>query len=277
MFGRKNGVLGTTAERSDELVVRLARSRREILQSQALRYRVFHQEMGASLSLKNKLLRRDFDRFDRLCDHLLVIAPKHRRLVPYVSGAVVGTFRLMRREIADIHRGFYSANEFDLSPLLRQHQACLELGRSCVDPDYRKRAVIDRLWRAIADYVAAHDIDLMFGCASLPGTDIDALTDCLSYLHHHHSAPRACRPQALDSRYVDMARLPIERIDKKAVWAKLPPLLKGYLRLGAMVGDGAVVDRQFNTTDVCIILPTAKIKARYLRRYDTGSALSTVA
>lgn len=247
------------------------------MQSQALRYRIFYQEMGASSSLKNKLLRCDVDWFDRLSDHLLVIAPKRRRLVPYLSGAVVGTFRLMRREIADAHRGFYSADEFDLSPLLRQHQACLELGRSCVDPDYRKRAVIDRLWRAIAEYLVEHNIDLMFGCASLPGIDIDALSDCLSYLHHHHSAPKAYRARALDHRYVDMDRVPIDQVDPKAVWAKLPPLLKGYLRLGAMVGDGAVVDRQFNTTDVCIILPTAKIKARYLRRYDGISNLPSAA
>ncbi|MEL6964462.1 MAG: GNAT family N-acyltransferase [Pseudomonadota bacterium] len=247
------------------------------MQSQALRYRIFHQEMGATSTLKNKLLRRDVDRFDRICDHLLVIAPKRRRLVPYVSGAVVGTFRLMRQEIADAHRGFYSADEFDLSPMLRQHETCLELGRSCVDPDYRKRAVIDRLWRAIARYVAEYDIELMFGCASLPGTDLNALSDCLGYLHHHHSAPPSYRPRALDHRYVDMARLPIDRIDKKAVWSKLPPLLKGYMRLGAMVGDGAVIDRQFNTTDVCIILPTAKIKARYLRRYEANTALSAAA
>jgi putative hemolysin len=160
----------------EDLVVRLARNRREVVQAQALRYRIFYQEMGASASLKHKLLRRDVDRFDRLCDHLLVIAPKRRRMVHYVSGAVVGTFRLMRRAVADHYHGFYSADEFDLSPLLRQHDACLELGRSCVDPDYRRRAVIDRLWRAVAAYVADHEIDLLFGCASLPGTDLNALS-----------------------------------------------------------------------------------------------------
>ncbi len=233
--------------------------------------------MGASSSLRHKLLRRDFDRFDRLCDHLLVIAPKRRRIVPYVSGAVVGTFRLMRRQVAEQHRGFYSADEFDLAPLLKYHGSCLELGRSCVDPDFRQGAVIDRLWRAIAGYVAEHDIDLMFGCASLPGTDLKALADSLSYLHYNHQAPAAYCPKALGSRYIDMARLPADQVDKKAAWSKLPPLLKGYLRLGATIGEGAVIDEQFNTTDVCIVLPTTKIKNRYLKRYEGGSSLPSAA
>lgn len=258
-------------------MVRLAKTRREVVQAQALRYRIFYQEMGASSSLKHKLLRRDVDRFDRICDHLLVIAPKRQLFVPYVSGAVVGTFRLMRREIADNHHGFYSADEFDLSPLLRQHPACLELGRSCVDPDFRHRSVVDRLWRAIAGYVAEYEIDLMFGCASLPGTDLDALSDSLSYLHHYHLAPSSCRPRALCHRYVDMKRRPMDQVDPRAAFASLPPLLKGYLRLGATIGEGAVVDEQFNTTDVCVVLPTAKIKARYLRRYELASPLSSAA
>ncbi len=262
---------------AENLVVRLARSRRDLIRAQALRYRIFYQEMGAVSSFKQKLLRRDADRFDRWCDHLLVIAPKRQRLVPYVSGTVVGTFRLMRREIAETRRGFYSADEFDLAPLLDQHETCLELGRSCVDPDYRRRCVIDRLWRAIAGYVADYDIDLMFGCASLPGTDLGELAMSLSYLHHHHRAPGPSCPRALDHRYVDMARVPKDQIDTKAAWAALPPLLKGYLRLGATIGDGAVIDKQFNTTDVCIVLPTAKVKDRYLRRYNGGSELVSAA
>lgn len=250
------------------LQVRLARNRREVAQAQALRYRIFHQEMGATSSLKHKLLRRDVDRFDRVCDHLLVIAPRRRRLVPYISGAVVGTFRLMRRDVALSHRGFYSAGEFDLSPIMIRYQRCLELGRSCVDPAYRSRAVIDRLWRAIAGYVVEHEIDVLFGCASLPGADPDTHAASLSYLHHHHGAALTCRPRALEHRYVEMARLPIDRIDPKRAWAALPPLLKGYLRLGAVIGDGAVIDRNFNTIDVCVVLPTDAIKARYRHRYS---------
>ncbi|MEZ5931161.1 MAG: GNAT family N-acyltransferase [Alphaproteobacteria bacterium] len=250
------------------LLVRLARNRREVAQAQALRYRIFHQEMGATSSLKHRLLRRDVDRFDRVCDHLLVIAPRRRRLVPYISGAVVGTFRLMRREVALSHRGFYSAGEFDLAPIMARYARCLELGRSCVDPDYRSRAVIDRLWRAIAGYVVEHEVDMLFGCASLPGADPDAHAASLSYLQHFHGAASSCRPRALDHRYVDMARLPVGQIDPKRAWAALPPLLKGYLRLGAVIGDGAVIDRNFNTVDVCVMLPTEAIRTRYLDRYS---------
>ena len=250
------------------LIVRLARSRREIVQAQALRYRIFYQEMGATSSLKHKLLRRDVDRFDRVCDHLLVLAPRRRRLVPYISGAVVGAYRLMRSEIAARKRGFYSADEFDLSPITSSYNRSLELGRSCVDPDYRTRAVIDRLWRAIAGYVVEHEVDVLFGCASFPSADPEEHATSLSYLHHYHSAPMDCRVRALDHRYTDMARIAKDDIDPKRTWAKLPPLLKGYLRLGAVIGDGAVVDKNFNTTDVCVILPTKEIKDRYLRRYN---------
>lgn len=251
---------------TSQLTVRLARNRRDVIQAQALRYRVFHQQMGAASSLKHKLLRRDVDRFDRVSDHLLVLAPRRRRLVPYISGAVVGAYRLIRSDIAK-GRGFYSADEFDLSPIEQRYARCLELGRSCVDPHYRTRAVIDRLWRAIAAYIVDHDIDVLFGCASFAGVDPDAYARSLSYLHHFHGAPSACRPRALGHRHVDMAMLAKDQIEPRKAWAELPPLLKGYLRLGAVIGDGAVIDRNFNTIDVCVILPTSEIKTRYLRRY----------
>jgi putative hemolysin len=260
--GRPGGVPA-----APDLTVRLARRGLEVAAAQALRYRVFYKEMGAAASLTTKMLRRDADRFDRACDHIIVLDRQRRIRVPAVFGQVVGTCRLMRREVAAKRGGFYSAAEFNLAPLLAQPLACLELGRSCIDPDYRSRAAIDRLWRGIADYVVAHRIGLMFGCASLPGTDPDKLAATLTYLHHYHLAPAESRPCALPGRYVAMSRLPISQVDPKAVLAGMPPLLKGYLRLGAMIGDGAVIDHQFNTTDVCIVLPTAAVTTRYLRHY----------
>ena len=169
--------------------------------------------------------------------------------------------------MADRGGGFYSAGEFDLTPLLSGPGECVEVGRSCVDPGYRTGAVIDRMWRAIADYIVAHQIGVLFGCASLPGTRPEQLAELLSYLHHYHLAPEDSRPRAVESRYVDMCMRPAEQIDPKRAWAALPPLLKGYLRLGAKIGDGAVVDEQFNTTDVCIVLQTARLTERYLRHY----------
>jgi L-ornithine Nalpha-acyltransferase len=256
-------------KKSADLEVRLARTRREVAAAQALRYRVFYKEMGASASLATWILQRDVDQYDRSCDHLLVIDRQRRGLVPWVFGQVVGTCRLMPRSVADRHGGFYSAGEYDLAPVLAWPGECLELGRSCVDPEYRNRAVIDRLWTGIAEYVLSRDIGLLFGCASLPGTRPEELADRLSYLHHFHLAPPELRPRAVAERYVDMQRLPASAIDPRAAWAGLPPLLKGYLRLGAWVGDGAVVDRQFNTTDVCIILQTEQVTRRYFRHYET--------
>jgi L-ornithine Nalpha-acyltransferase len=253
-----------------DLEVGLARRRQDVAAAQALRYRVFYREMGAAADLRTKMLRRDIDRFDRACDHLLVIdhARRRRRILP-VFGSVVGTCRLIRSQVAARRGGFYSAGEFDLAPLLDRSGECLEVGRFCVDPDYRSRAVIDRLWSGIAAYIRAHRITALFGCASLPGTHLPALAQPLSYLYHHHLAPPEWRPRAVRARYVDMQILPAGAVQPRTAWAAMPPLLKGYLRLGAMIGDGAVVDRQFNTTDVCVVLPTERLNERYVRRYRT--------
>jgi putative hemolysin len=143
----------------------------------------------------------------------------------------------------------------------------LELGRSCVDPAYRARAVMPLLWSGIATYVFHYDIELMFGCASLPGIDPDQLAVPLSYLYHHRLAPPELRARALPERYVDMRRLPPESIDAERTLGTLPPLIKGYLRLGGFVGDGAVIDHQFNTTDVCVVVKTDLVAAKYSRHY----------
>jgi L-ornithine Nalpha-acyltransferase len=256
-----------TTSANTHLEVRFARNRRDVKAAQLLRYRIFYKEMGASANLRTKFLRRDFDHFDRACDHLLVIDRRRRRMRPVMLGSVVGTCRLIRRAVADQRGGFYSAGEFDLTPLLKGPGECVEVGRSCVDPEYRTGAVIDRMWRAIADYIVGHQVGVLFGCASLPGTRPDQLAELLSYLYHHHLAPEDGRPRAVESRYVDMRMRPADQIDPKRAWAALPPLLKGYLRLGAKIGDGAVVDEQFNTTDVCIVLQTARLTQRCLRHY----------
>jgi putative hemolysin len=258
--------VSVATEANTYLEVRLAQNRRDVKAAQLLRYRVFYKEMGASANLRTKFFRRDFDHFDRACDHLLVI-DRRRRMLPVMPGSVVGTCRLIRRAVADQRGGFYSAGEFDLTPVLDGPTECMELGRSCVDPEYRTGAVIDRMWRAIADYITAHQIGVLFGCASLPGTRPDQLAEPLSYLYHHHLASGDSRPRAVQSRYVDMCMLPPDRIDPKRAWAALPPLLRGYLRLGAKIGDGAVVDDQFNTTDVCVVLQTARVTRRYVRHY----------
>jgi putative hemolysin len=250
--------------RSGPLQVRLAETAADIDAVQALRYRIFYESLGARPLPEMLRRRRDFDRFDNDCDHLLVLDHGNGR----GSNPVVGTYRLLRRAAARRLGGFYSADEYDIAPLVAHEGEILELGRSCVDAAYRQRPAMQLLWNGIAAYVFHYDITLLFGCASLPGTDPDMLATPLSYLHYYHLAPSALRPRALSERYVDMRRLSFGAIDPGRALSALPPLIKGYLRLGGFIGDGAVIDEQFNTTDVCILVKTDLVTAKYSRHYQ---------
>jgi putative hemolysin len=205
---------------------------------------------------------RDFDMFDDAADHLLVLDSSARD----ARDAVVGTYRLMRRSCA-AETGFYSADEFDLSRLEAWPGEVLELGRSCVAPGHRSGRAINLLWRGIATYLAEFGTEILFGCGSLPGTDPDTLKLPLSYMHHYHLAPGHIRPCGQPGRYVPMDILPRDAIDPEQALATIPPLIKGYLRLGGFVGDGAVVDYEFNCTDVCIVVQASLLTSRYARLY----------
>ena len=258
--------------RAGHLGVRIATQADEIDAVQALRYRVFFDEMGAKPSAAAQASLRDADEFDAVADHLLVID----HALGAGAAGVVGTYRLIRPEAAAKIGRFYSADEYDLQPLLRHGGRLLELGRSCVDVPYRSRAVMQLLWRGIAAYVFHHNIDLMFGCASLPQTDPDKWAEVLTWLYQNHLAPPALRPRALPARFVEMNRLPDAVIDARRALADLPPLVKGYLRLGGFVGDGAVIDHDFNTTDIAVIVKTDLVTDKYYKHYlrdrpDTGA------
>jgi len=250
--------------RAGNLGVRIASSPAEIDAVQALRYRVFYEEMGARADAATTAARRDRDAFDAVADHLLVV---DHAIGPGAEG-VVGTYRLIQREAAARLGHFYSADEYDIRPIENFPGSVLELGRSCVDAAYRGRITMQLLWRGIAAYVFHYRIDLMFGCASLHGTDTDALAADLTYLYHNHLAPPAVRPRALPHRYIEMRRMDPDELDIKRVHAQLPPLIKGYLRLGGFVGDGAVIDAQFNTTDVAVVVKTDLVTDKYYRHYE---------
>ena len=246
----------------DAISVRLAENDQEVEAAQRLRYKIFYEEYNAMASKEMAAQRRDFDEYDEYADHLIVInhsGPKDQ---------IVGTYRLLLRDAASRIGQFYSASEYDMSPLLDSGSSLLELGRSCVLPEYRMRPVLQLLWQGIADYISEHDIELMFGCASLHSTDIKSISKPLSYLHHYHLAPEKLRPRALKGRYINMNIIPQEDIDARRVFSELPPLLKGYLRAGSCVGDGAVIDEQFNTTDVFIVIQTHLIADRYRQHYE---------
>lgn len=250
--------------RAGNLGVRLASTAAEIDAVAALRYRVFYGEMGAAPDGEARRTHRDRDRFDAIADHLLVVDHS------IGSGAegVVGTYRLIQHDAAKQLGGFYSASEYDIGPILNFPGRIMELGRSCVDAAYRGRVAMQLLWRGIAAYVFHYQIDLMFGCASLPGTDPDALAVELTYLYYNHLAPPALRPRALPDRFVEMRRLRPDGLDHRRALVLLPPLVKGYLRLGGFVGDGAVIDRQFNTTDVAVVVKTDLVTDKYYRHYE---------
>ena len=252
--------------RAGHLGVRIAQSPAEIDAAQALRYRVFFEELGATPGPDALARQRDTDAFDDVADHLLVL--DHAR--GEGAAGVVGTYRLIQQEAAARVGGFYSASEYDLTPIEAFPGRVLELGRSCVDSAYRGRAAMQLLWRGIAAYVAEQQIDLMFGCASLPGTDPEALATELSYLYGHYLAPPALRMRALPDRYVEMRRQDPMTVDARSASLLLPPLIKGYLRLGGFVGDGAVIDTQFNTTDVAIVVKSDMVTEKYAKHYERG-------
>jgi L-ornithine Nalpha-acyltransferase len=260
--------------RLGSLEVRLATMPKEIRRAQRLRFKVFYNEMSAMPSGASLIARRDLDEYDAICDHLLVLdhaaAPTpFRKPEP----RVVGTYRLLRQDVADRHFGFYTAGEYEIAPLLALNPKLkfLELGRSCVLAPYRGKRTVELLWHGIWTYVLHHRIDVMIGCASFDGTDPRRLALPLSFLHHHARAPEAWRARALDRRFVAMDLLSKEAVDPKAALHELPPLIKGYLRVGATFGDGAVIDRQFGTTDVFVVLPVSAIKQRYIDHFGPAA------
>jgi len=247
------------------LEVRLAENNLEIDAAQALRYNVFFQEMNAVPTHHQKKAKRDYDDFDYYFDHILVI--DHSR-PGKISNKVVGTYRLNKGNYKDKKNYFYTSAEYDLSKLIKFKGNILELGRSCVDIKYRNGKTMQLLWSFIAQYVIKYDVRVMFGCASFPGIEVQKHKLALAYLHKKYLAPSHLRPVALKERYIEMKDNNIFDKNFRKFITSIPPLIKGYIRLGAFVGDGAVIDHDFNTIDVCIVLPTEKIATRYMDHFD---------
>ncbi len=237
--------------------VRLAETDEDVAAAQRLRYRVFVEEMGATPSPEDRATRRESDRFDPYFEHLLLIdrectdADKER--------GVVGVYRLMRGDRARAGIGFYGAQEYDLAKLDAYPRETLELGRSCVDADYRGGAGMHLLWSGLGAYVVEHEVGLMFGVASFHGRSTAPIAQALSYLHHNHLAPEDLRVRALPASYAEMAILPPEQVDRREAMRQIPALIKGYIRIGGYVGDGAFIDHDFNTVDVCLLMDTARM------------------
>jgi len=256
------------------LEVRLATSGSDIRQAQKLRYKVFYEEMSAKPDTLALIKKRDQDPYDKICDHLLVYDTSSNQTNKFLrrgrQSNVVGTYRVLREEMRNRSRGFYTQSEYDIAPLIAAKSPryrFMELGRSCVLKPYRNKRTVELLWQGLWAYVREHDIDVMIGCASFEGTDPAQHAQALSMLYHERLAPDDWYVRAHDNLYVDMNMLEADKINAKAALRSLPPLIKGYLRLGAYIGDGAVVDEQFGTTDVLIILPVERIDPRYFEHF----------
>jgi len=244
------------------ITVRLARGPDEIRAAQKLRYDIFYREYGAKPIGEMEAEGRDFDQFDDVADHLIVLDTS--------GGAekIVGTYRILRGKAVAKTGRFYSESEYDISDLKNSELNLVEVGRSCVAADYRTRAVLQLLWQGIAEYVSWHDVNVLFGCASFHGTDLKEHANELAFLHHYSHAPEGFCPRALPDLYHSMDLMPKDRVDAKKALVNLPPLIKGYLRLGGFVGDGAIIDPQFNTIDVSIVVKIGLVSDRYRKHYE---------
>ena len=245
---------------TSQFEVRLATGEADLLAAQRLRYDVFVAELGGDGPLVDHARRLERDEFDPVYDHLVLVDT--RRSVAALEH-VVGVYRLLPGDRAEAFGRFYCDGEYDLWPLRRSGRRLLELGRSCVHADYRGGPAMYLLWNGLADYVLARGIEVLFGVASFHGTDVDALKLPLSWLYHHHLAPEALRVRALPDSYAAMDILPAAEIDRRAAMVQMPALIKAYLRLGGFVGEGAWIDRAFNTTDVCLLMDTAAMSDRH--------------
>lgn len=267
-------VAGRTTEgllgRIGNLETRIARNDREIDAAQAVRYRVFVEEMGAQIPPDSARRKRDIDAWDMVCDHLLVL---DRSLDCDPEDQIVGTYRLLRHDVARANGGFYSATEFDVDALMARHpeKRFMELGRSCVLPDYRTKRTVELLWQGCWAYALTQRVDAMFGCGSFPGVRPEEHALALSFLYHNALVRGEWSVRARPELYREMDLMPVEAINPRKALASMPPLIKGYLRLGAMIGEGAVVDHAFNTTDALIVLPISSISDRYRNYYGADA------
>ncbi|MFV2034351.1 MAG: GNAT family N-acetyltransferase [Halocynthiibacter sp.] len=247
--------------------IRLARSEEDLISAQRLRYAVFVAELGGDGPLVDHQAGLEKDTYDPYYDHLVLI--DHRRATA-PPDHVVGVYRLKLSGQGDKLGRFYSEDEYDLAALHQSGRKLLELGRSCLHRDYRGGTAMYHLWNGLGEYVLKHGVEVLFGVASFHGTDIAAIKEPLSYLHHHHLAPQELRVRAQEAHFQTMDLMPGELVDRRRAMFATPALIKAYLRMGGFVGEGAYIDRDFNTTDVFLLMDTARMNPRQRALYVGG-------
>ena len=254
--------------KSPQFELSLATTEQDLIAAQRLRYRVFVNELGGGGQGVDHSSGIETDKFDPHFDHLILF---DRARAAEAIDQAVGVYRIMRKEQALDGEGFYSASEYDLSPLTQNGRRLLELGRSCVDPDYRGGSAMFLLWNGLGRYCIEHEIEILFGVASFHGTDPEKLAQPLSYLHHHHLAPKELRVRANSSSFQNMDLVSPDGLNRADAMVEMPALIKAYLRLGGVVGEGAYIDHEFNTIDICLIMDTEKMNQKYRAYYSKDS------
>ena len=250
------------------LIIKLAETNSEIKYAQSLRYSVFYKEKNAKATLSKKMLRRDYDKIDRFADHLIVIDKNRRNF----QNKIIGTYRLMRGDLANQYGGFYTSTEFNLSNILQlyKNNEILELGRSCVHKKYRNGTTINLLWKAIANYISIYDIKILLGCVSFSGTNVMDFSDELGYLKRNHSLQSELSVKSLDVNIYPINNSKNKNVSDLKLFIKLPPLIKGYLRVGGKVSESYFVDYDFNTIDLCVVVQTNDINNKYKKKFYTS-------
>lgn len=255
------------SENSPQYIVKIAQSEADLRAAQGLRYEVFISELGGAGPMVDHDQRLEIDKFDPYFDHLILLDQARGA---DVSAQIVGVYRVLQDDQAAVLGQFYSEDEYDLTPLKQSGRKLLELGRSCLHKDYRGGAAMFHLWNALAAYVLENEIEILFGTASFHGTDPQELAQPLSMLHHNHLAPEELRVQVRAHSSTPMDLVDAANLDRKAAMLAVPALIKAYLRLGGFVGEGAFIDRDFNTTDVCLIMDTARMNEKQKAIYSKG-------
>lgn len=243
---------------TDHFELKLASTAEDIRAAQHLRYQVFVQELGGQGALVDHDAQLERDEYDPHFDHLMLLDTSRGTTV---REQIIGVYRLLRDDMMTKFGRYYTEGEYDLTVLKQSGRKLMELGRSCLHKDYRGGAAMYLLWNGLADYVHEHGVEILFGTASFHGTDIDTLKESLSMLHHRHLAPEELRVRAVEEHYQSMNLCAEADINRVKAMRDVPALIKGYLRLGGYIGDGAFVDHDFNTTDVCLVMDTEKLNA----------------
>jgi len=243
--------------------IKITRDPDEIHEAQKLRFEVFNLEMkkGLKESYQRGL---DVDRFDSVCDHLIVRERNQRR--------VVGTYRLLLGSEARKHSGFYSEQEFNLENIKKLDGELLELGRSCAHKDYRDRALIHLMWQTIAEYVKNHQVHYLFGCASFPTTNPGEVGQSIALIKEKYYAPEKFRVEPVPGMRLTDLREDVEIADREELFFRLPSLIKGYLRVGALLCGPPALDLEFGTTDLFLLLDVNRASDEYLRRFGLSAS-----